>query len=78
MRREHTHRCANRVHGCQSTWTCRAEIERNYDGWPEAVCSVNPMNEHVCEDCFTSRCSECGEVLNVHQHDSDCPKATAV
>lgn len=81
MRRtgDHQHDCVNKKHGCKSSYACsNKHLERNYDGWPDVICSVNPMDEFECEDCDTSRCSECGEVLNVHQHDNDCPKATAV
>lgn len=75
----HTHHCRNKNAGCKSTWECEnRHLEHNYDGFPEVVCSLNPENGIECEDCDTSRCSDCGSVLNVEQHDNDCAKATAV
>lgn len=78
MRRDHTHThyCANREFGCQSSYSCDAELERNYDGFPKVICSINPMEEGRCEDCETSICSECGSCLNIEKHAKDCPKAT--
>jgi len=81
MRRtgEHIHTCRNKVHGCTATWTCpNRNLESNYDGFPDPVCGVNPSDDWECQDCDASRCSECGSVLNVEPHDTDCAKAAAV
>lgn len=75
MKRYHKHFCVNRKRGCQSAYECADPGERDEDG--TRYCSLNPMDEHECEDCDTSRCSDCGSVLNVEKHDVDCPKATA-
>ncbi len=75
----HLHYCSNRKQGCQSSWECRnTHLESNYDGWPDPVCGVNPDDGVECEDCATSRCSECGCVRNIEPCDQDCPKATEI
>ena len=77
MSRTHTHSCGNKAHGCRSTYQCSDEyLEREPFGG--TYCTANPLNEQVCEDCDTSRCSDCGSVLHIDTHDSDCPKGTAV
>lgn len=73
MRREHAHTCCHKE--CGATWICDAELERNYDGWPEVICVRFPGDTHECQDCFESRCSDCGEILHIGEHDTDCPKA---
>lgn len=81
MRRDdsHTHPCCH----CGKSVECSGEQIRNFDGWPETICTAyhlqsGALAEWACEDCDTSRCSDCGEVLNVARHDDACPKATAV
>jgi len=73
--RPHKHYCENRDRGCQSFWECRADPEVNEDG--SKHCPYDNERQ-PCEDCDTSRCSTCGEVLNVAPHDPDCEKATQV
>lgn len=68
MSREHVHYCENRRHGCTSTYVCDAPLERNYDGCPEVVCSINPGDDGECEDCATSYCEDCGVCLNLEAH----------
>lgn len=75
MSRIHVHTCVNRDQGCMSMFPCHADLERD-GGMP--YCSVNPLNDQPCEDCDTSRCSDCGQILNVQHHAEDCPKATQV
>ena len=74
----HLHRCGNHAHGCTNTYECsnkNLEWDPDGSGWH---CTANPFNEQVCEDCDTSRCSDCGSVLHIDTHDPDCAKATAV
>ena len=81
MRREgtHTHYCVNRSRGCRSTYECaNRNLDSNYDGFPDPVCSLNPSDDQVCEECDLSRCSDCGATLQIEPHESDCAKATAV
>ena len=73
--RPHTHYCDNRSRGCKAEFECRADPEVDEDG--SKHCPYD--HDHFeCEDCETSRCSECGEILNVAPHDPDCAKATQV
>ena len=72
----HFHACGNKAHGCTSTYQCSDEYLKR-DG-SSLYCTANPMNEAVCEDCDTSRCSDCGAVLHIDTHDADCAKATQV
>lgn len=74
----HRHNCVNKAAGCHGSYECSNQnLERNYD--PDgAVCGINPMDDQECEDCYTSRCSECGSVLNIERCDQDCPKFTQV
>jgi hypothetical protein len=56
MKRPHTHKCEH----CKHDVPCPGTYERNYDGWPLAVCDVyheRPMGEpFVCEACYATRC----------------------
>lgn len=74
MRREHLHYCHNKDRGCKAEFTCHAAPERDEDG-PHCPYEGDLF---ICEDCDSSRCSECGETLNVAQHDDDCSRATQV
>ncbi len=51
-RDEHTHPCDR----CQAKVECSGELSRNYDGWPEVICSAvhrpsGRMERVLCEDC---------------------------
>lgn len=69
----HTHPCFK----CGTPVECDGEWERNYDGWPESLCSNyhrTPMSytECVCEDCQENDCEGCGEApATVEVDDSD-------
>lgn len=81
IRREgtHTHPCTFAAAGCKNTVTCSdIYLERNHD--PDGViCGINSGDTEECEECFLSRCDECGHVLAIDkQHDDECSKATAV
>lgn len=77
LSRAHTHFCVNRSKGCCSSYECRLPPEGAPD-CPLYCSGGNPDDRELCEDCDTSRCSECGQTLNVETHDPECEKATAV
>jgi hypothetical protein len=60
--RPHTHKCSNRQLGCTATICCTAEVVRNYDGWPEALCVWELYDDPMyCEDCVAGPvCADCG------------------
>ena len=48
----HHHACQ----GCGKQTVCGGNLERNYDGWPEVICSdfhtsIGPNPNFLCEDC---------------------------
>ena len=60
-RNAHSHPCS----GCQVSVECDGELERNFDGWPEVICtSYHLLNgetaEVLCEACaeLVDRCDE--------------------
>lgn len=69
----HTHDCANRVFGCLNKIECfDVFLERNYDGWPEIVCSFFKIVDPLCEDCEDAdSCEYCGTPEHL-AHDLDC------
>jgi hypothetical protein len=75
MSASHTHHCRNI--GCPTTWTCEADLERNYDGFPEVICPINPGNDIECQACEESRCADCGSVLRVEAHSQHCEAKSA-
>jgi hypothetical protein len=62
MARTHTHDCAT----CGKDYSCPGTYSRNYDGFPEAVCSAwHEAHERECGDCRELKsCDECGAKLN--------------
>lgn len=64
---DHTHACTR----CAASYDCYGTYSRNYDGFPEAVCSAyheQQMTEcEVCEE--TVWCGDCGEVPAVADSD---------
>ena len=51
-RRAHTHPCAH----CRTPVDCPGDLERNYDGWPEVICTFIHRADGttvslLCQDC---------------------------
>lgn len=61
MTSHHDHVCST----CRSEFACPGDLERNYDGFPEVICTYwDVLGEHECEDCtLLSQCDGCGEKL---------------
>lgn len=77
MRREHGHTCVNATHGCKGQTRCNAPIIQNYDGWPEAYCSMEEREPWACDECLEAvRCDDCGVPMHL-THDKDCVTLTA-
>lgn len=75
----HTHPCLY----CKQPVSCDGEHLQNYDGFPAVICeayhqALGAIADVRCVDCDSSRCPDCGEILNVSQHVEDCPRATQV
>jgi hypothetical protein len=48
MRREHTHDCQR----CGRKMRCGGELERNYDGFPEVICTrFHVIGHDICDEC---------------------------
>lgn len=61
--RAHTHVCE----GCGDEYTCGWDLEQNYDGIPEVICTgVDRYGERkLCEVCEPLPiCDWCGEVIH--------------
>jgi hypothetical protein len=56
LQRPHKHTCEH----CQQDVPCSGTYERNWDGWPEVICtafdSLLPGEPSVCQDCYETRC----------------------
>jgi hypothetical protein len=63
MRRrdEHSHPCATVT--CQTRIVCNATIERNDDGWPEAICLAYDLD---AEPWYCESCRDRHEAATVH------------
>ena len=55
--RAHTHPCTR----CKTEVHCPGTYERNYDGWPEAVCSYYHLHSGETEEVVCEACLEEGE-----------------
>lgn len=54
-------------------------MERNYDGWPEVVCTQLPEDTYECQDCRDGRCEDCGALVHLGElHDRRCELQQAV
>lgn len=57
--RPHTHTCQT----CHHLYPCHGELEQNVDGWPEVICDVYHLCEHVpgarqCQECYEKDADE--------------------
>lgn len=73
----HSHPCQFARFGCERSILCEDKnLFKNYDGWPEVMCSLEAMGisgEMACEDCEQDGfCEDCG-APNHLCHDEDCP-----
>lgn len=62
--RTHTHPCER----CKAVFGCSGELLRNFDGWPEVICtlyhdgSAKYHQFRQCEECvMTEWCGDCGQ-----------------
>lgn len=73
----HSHPCQFTRFGCEHSIPCKdTNLMRNYDGWPEIICTFDALGisfEWVCEDCEDRIiCEGCGAPDHL-PHDEDCP-----
>ena len=69
----HYHPCKYVKLGCKGKLKCYdAFLMRNYDGWPEVICVLNPEENIECEECLgMPLCEDCGFPENLG-HDDIC------
>lgn len=69
----HYHPCKYVKLGCKGKLKCYdAFLMRNYDGWPEVICVLNPEENIECEECLgMPLCEDCGFPENLG-HDDEC------
>lgn len=72
----HSHPCQFARFGCEHTILCEDKnLFRNYDGWPEVMCSLEAMGvsaEIVCDECEQDSWCDCCGYPNRLGHDEDC------
>ena len=87
MTRPHFHPCST----CPSVVPCHGEWERNYDGFPEAICPNyhlpnGEVAELQCEECLERKhlplghteCGKCGLVSALYESWPSCTECSEV